>query len=119
MMSAGRKATTSCKQSGFSLMELALAIAIMVIVAAFIAPAFTTLKSATDVTSAAYNIGGLLEQARAYAMANSTYVWVGFEEVDVSQDSSVKPQAIGIGRLAIAIVAYKDGTRGYDAGATS
>src|SRR6478609_4961466 len=99
-MSARRKATKSRKQCGFSLTELMVVIAIMIIVAAFIAPAFTSLKSAGDVTSAAYNVGGLLEQARAYAMANSTYVWVGFEEVDASKDSSANPQTIGIGRLA-------------------
>jgi prepilin-type N-terminal cleavage/methylation domain-containing protein len=114
-MSARRKATTSCKQSGFTLMELMLVIAIMTLVAAFIAPAFTTMKSAGDVSSTVYNIGGLLEQARSYAMANNTYVWVGFKEVDSSQDSSASPQATGTGRVAIAILASRDGTRGYDA----
>jgi hypothetical protein len=59
-------------------------------------------------------ISGLLEQARAYAMANNTFVWVGFKEVDASKDSSISPQIAGIGRLAIAIVASRDGTRGYD-----
>ena len=49
-------------------MELMLVIAIMVIVAAFIAPAFTSIKGAGDVTGAIYNIGGLLEQARSYAI---------------------------------------------------
>src|SRR5207248_2294291 len=42
------------------------------------------------------------------------YVWVGFKEVDVSKDASVTRQAAGIGRLAVAIVASRDGTRGYD-----
>ena len=113
-MSARRKATTSRKQSAFTLMELMLVIAIMVIVAAFIAPAFTSIKGAGDVTGAIYNIGGLLEQARSYAMANHTYVWVGFEEVDASKDPSVNPQTIGTGRIAVAVVASRDGTRGYD-----
>ena len=113
-MSARRKATVSRKQSGFSLMELALVIAIMVIVATFIAPAFTNLKTSGDVNSAVYNIGGVLEQARSYAMANRTYVWVGIKEVDASKDPSVNPQTIGIGRIAVAIVASRDGTRGYD-----
>ena len=48
-------------------------------------------------------------------MANNTFVWVGFKEVDASKDSSISPQIAGIGRLAIAIVASRDGTRGYDA----
>src|SRR5690349_9558864 len=107
--------SSNIEPRAFTLLELMIVIAIIVLVSAFVVPAFTNLKSAGDVTSAIYNIGGLLEQARSYAMANSTYVWVGFEEVDVSQDSSVNPQTIGTGRLAIAIVASKNGTRGYDA----
>ena len=92
-------------------------IAIMVAVAAFIAPAFTSLKSAGDVTSAAYTIKGLLEQARTYAMANNTYVYVGFAEVDASKSETANPQTattdvVG-GRIAVAVVASRDGTRGY------
>jgi len=101
--------------SGFTLVELMVVIAIVVILAALIAPAFTNLKSAGDITKTVYDIAGLLDHARSYAMSNDTYVWVGFEEVDVSKDVSVTPQAPGIGRVAIAIVASRDGTRGYDA----
>ena len=49
-----------------------------------IAPAFTTIKGGTDVTSAAYTIKGVLDTARTYAKANNTYTWVGFYEEDVS-----------------------------------
>src|SRR5438477_6221043 len=105
--------------SGFTLIELLVVIAIMILVAAFIAPAFTTMRSAGDATSTVYNIGGVLEQARSYAIANNTYVWIGFKEVDASKDASVSPQATGVGRVAIAIVASKDGTRGYDATSSS
>ena len=90
-------------------------IAIILILMVLLAPAFTSLKSAGDVTSAIYGIGGLLEQARSYAMANNTFVWVGFEEVDVTKDASIAPQPVGTGRIAVATVASKDGTRGYDA----
>ncbi len=96
------------------MLELMLVIGVIILVSAFVVPAFTNLKSAGDATSAVYNIGGLLEQARSYAMANHTYVWVGFAEVDASKDPSVNPQTIGIGRITIAIVASRDGTRGYD-----
>src|SRR4029079_10447128 len=78
------------------------------------APAFNTIKGGTDVTSAAYTIQGVLDTARTYAKTNNTYTWVGFKEVDVSRDSSVSPQLSGTGRVAMAIVASKDGTRGYD-----
>src|SRR5438105_14977663 len=74
--------------SGFTLIELLVVIGIIVILTALLTPAFTTLKSGSDVTSAAYTIKGVLEQARTYAMANNTYTWVGFYEEDVSQSSS-------------------------------
>ena len=113
-MIARRKVSTSCKHSGFTLMELMVVIAIMIIVAAFVAPAFTTMKSAGDVTSAVYNISGVLEQARAYAMANSTYVWVGFRGSRCIERFFGQSANDRSGRLAIAIVASRDGTRGYD-----
>ena len=106
--------SSSIEPKAFTLLELMVVMAVIVLVSTFVVPAFTNLKSAGDVASAVYNIGGLLEQARAYAMANSTYVWVGFEEVDASKDPSVNPQTTGIGRIAIAIVASRDGMRGYD-----
>ncbi len=73
------------------------------------------LKSASDTTSAGYTISGLLEQARTYALANNTYVWVGFYEEDGTQ-SSLQPATTGNGgRLVISIVASQDGTRYNDA----
>ena len=99
--------------SGFTLIELLVVIGIMILVAAFIAPVFTSLKSADDVTTAAYTVKGALEQARTYAMANNTYTWVGFYEEAVSQPST-NPPTPGIGRLVISIVAAKDGVQGFD-----
>jgi hypothetical protein len=58
-----------------------------------------------------------MENARTYAKANHTYVFVGFAEVDSSVDPSVSPQiTVGsaYGRVAIAVVASKDGTRQFD-----
>jgi hypothetical protein len=78
-----------------------------------IAPAFTTIKSGTDVTSAAYSIKGVLDTARTYAKANNTYTWVGFFEEDGSQPST-NPATAGIGRVVLSIVASKDGTTIYD-----
>jgi hypothetical protein len=89
-------------------------IAIMLVVAAFIAPALNSLKGAGDVTNAAYTIKGILEQARTYAIANSTYTWVGFYEEDASQPST-NPATQGIGRVVISSIASKDGTTIYTA----
>jgi prepilin-type N-terminal cleavage/methylation domain-containing protein len=100
--------------NAFTLVELLVVVGIIALLLALIAPAFTYIKGGTDVTSAAYTIKGVLDTARTYAKANNTYTWVGFKEVDVSQDSSVSPQAGGTGRVAMAIVASKNGTRGYD-----
>jgi hypothetical protein len=59
----------------------------------------------------------VLENARAYAKANHTYVFVGFSEVDSSVDPLVSPQVTTgntpYGRVAIAVVASKDGTSQY------
>src|SRR5689334_4893359 len=96
---------------GFTLLELLIVIGIIGLLLVLIAPAFTTIKGGTDVTSAAYTIKTALETARTYAKANNTYTWIGFKEVDVSRDPSA-PQVNGQGRVAFAIVASKDGTRG-------
>src|SRR6266536_1013872 len=102
------------RASAFTLLELLIVIGIISLLMVLIVPAFTNIKSGTDVTSAAYTIKGALDTARTYAKANNTFVWVGFKEVDVSQDASVTPQTTGTGRVAIAIVASKNGQRGYD-----
>jgi Tfp pilus assembly protein FimT len=90
-------------------------IGIIAILMVLVAPAFTNLKSAGDVASATYGIKGLLDNARTYAKANHTYVFVGLAEVDASVSSSVSPQittgTTPYGRVAVAIVASKDGTR--------
>ena len=106
------------RESGFTLLELLIVIGIIALLLVLIAPAFTNLKSAGDVTSAVYGIEGLLENARTYAKANHTYVFVGFAEVDSSVDPSVSPQnttgPAPYGRVAVAVVASKDGTRQFN-----
>jgi Tfp pilus assembly protein FimT len=95
---------------GFTLIELLWVVGIMIILMALIAPAFVNIKSGTDITSAAYTISGVLEQARTYAKANNTYTWVGFYEEDESVPS---PAPAGTGRLVMSAVASTDGTMIY------
>src|SRR3954452_17858975 len=68
------------RSSGFTLLELIIVIGIMGLLLVLIAPAFTTMKSGSDFTNAIYGIQGVLENARTYAKANNTYVFVGFAE---------------------------------------
>jgi len=83
----------------------------MILLIALLTPAFTNIKGAGDVTSSAYTIKGLLEQARAYAMANNTYTWVGFA-------GSVGTPVTG--QVFVASVASNDGTQlGTDSTSTS
>ena len=96
----------------FTLLELLVVIGIIAILMVLVAPAFTTIKSGTNATSAAYTIKSALDTARTYAKANNTYTWVGFFEEDVSQPST-NPATAGTGRIVASIVASKDATEVY------
>ena len=99
------------RRRAFTLMEMLVVMGIIATLMVLLAPAFTTIKSAGDVTGAAYTIEGLLDTARTYAMANNTYTWVGFFEENVE---STTPGTAGVGRLVMSIVASQDGTMIYD-----
>jgi prepilin-type N-terminal cleavage/methylation domain-containing protein len=104
-------------EGGFTLLELLIVIGVVATLLVLIGPALTTIRSGTDTSSAIYGVKGVLENARAYAKANHTYVFVGFSEVDSSVDPLVSPQVTTgntpYGRVAIAVVASKDGTSQY------
>jgi len=93
--------STFQRYSAFTLLELLIVIGIIAVLLVLIAPALTTIKSGTDVTSAAYTIKGVLDTARTYAKANNTYAWAGFAG---SIGSTLT------GNVALVVVASKDGT---------
>jgi len=99
----------------FTLIELLVVIGVMALVMTMAVPAFIALQGGRDFTSEVYDIAGTLELARAYAMANNTYALAGITEVLASQSSSASPQQSGTGRITIAVIASKTGTRPYDA----
>jgi len=110
----GRCRAVGLREGGFTLIELLVVMGIIAILLVLMAPAFTTIKSGADATSAAYSIKGVLDQGRTYAMANNTYTWIGFFEEDVST-ASTNPATAGTGRIVMSIVASKDGTMIYTA----
>jgi prepilin-type N-terminal cleavage/methylation domain-containing protein len=110
-----RHSSLVTRRAAFTLLELLVVIAIIAILMVLVVPALTNLKGANDITTGAYTVKGVLEQARTYAKANNTYSWVGFYEEDGSK-TSTSPATSGNGRLVMSIVASKDGTTIYKSG---
>jgi prepilin-type N-terminal cleavage/methylation domain-containing protein len=107
-ISARRAGTLANDGRAFTLIELLTVMAIISVMMVAVVPALNGLKGAGDVTKAAYDLTGTLEQARAYAMANNTYVFVGITERD-----GLDAKKAGVGQILVVAMGSRDGTRGY------
>ena len=109
---AGWLAGLVVKGGGFGIVGN-IVVGIIGLLLVLIVPAFTSMKSGSDFTNAVYGIQGVLDSARIYAKANRTYVFVGFAEVDSSVSPQVTTGSAPYGRVAVAVVASKNGTRQF------
>jgi len=91
----------SCpNKRGFTLVELLVVIAIMAIVTAISVPSIFSLTNSGKMNQTASELAGLLEQARQYAVAQNTYVWVMFNTQTANNTDT----------LAVGVVASTDGS---------
>jgi prepilin-type N-terminal cleavage/methylation domain-containing protein len=102
------------RRRGFTLIELIVVISIMAFLVLVGAPAFNLIGNSRDVSQSASDITSTLESARAYAMANNTYVFVGIAEVNSANAVTSPNQNAGIGRLVMVVVSSKDGSNNFD-----
>jgi hypothetical protein len=98
-------------------LELLVVIGVMAAMMALAIPAFNAIGNSANLTKSAYDLEGVLDEARTYAMANNTFVWVGVLEEDASKPTPSTPVTNSSspgGRVILSVVASKDGTRYSD-----
>ncbi len=91
---------------GFTLVEMLVVMAIMALLASILLLAVAGFKGSQDISKSSSDIQGVLEQARSLAMADDTYVWIGFFEENPST-----PGTAGTGQVVISVVSSSDGTQ--------
>jgi prepilin-type N-terminal cleavage/methylation domain-containing protein len=104
-------------QRGFTLIELLVVIAIVSIMAGMGVLSLKGISSRESTSSAAVQIAGMIQDARSYAMANNTHVYMGLTEVDLNgAESGVLTPAEGNigGRVVMVLLASKNGSFAYD-----
>ena len=83
-------------RAAFTLVELLVVMAIMGIL---LTVSLSIFKGGINATAVAWNASGTIERARSYAMAQNTYVWVGFNSADVSSSSQTSTAIFSVASL--------------------
>ncbi len=80
VVGAGGSFKAGKRQHGFTLIELLAVMSIMSVMAFTGVMVVGTIANSESIGETAYNFKALLEQARTVAMAQNTYVWIGFQQ---------------------------------------
>jgi prepilin-type N-terminal cleavage/methylation domain-containing protein len=75
--------------AAFTLVELLVVTTIIGILTAITVPALSSLNNQGNMNQAVNGVSLLLDEARSYAMAHDTYVWVGFYQDNTAQKLTV------------------------------
>jgi prepilin-type N-terminal cleavage/methylation domain-containing protein len=87
----------------FTLIELMVVISIIAVMMALLMPVFNNISGSSGITRATNDVAGMLELARAEAMATRTYVYIGFANATNTDGNS---------ELRIGAVMSLDGSSG-------
>jgi prepilin-type N-terminal cleavage/methylation domain-containing protein len=102
-------------RTGYSLVEILIVLSVASLLSVLVATGLQAVLGSAY-SSEVSDLSDILVRARAHAMANNTYVFVGIQEVDASQPGS-GVQVPGTGRVGVTVVASNDGTRIYSTAA--
>ena len=75
--------------SGFTIIEILTVLAVASILLSLSVTAFQSLSRSSGLTAGVSNLSSLLERAQVYAMANSTYVYLGLDTTTSPGDMEV------------------------------
>jgi Tfp pilus assembly protein FimT len=109
-----RRRVRANRRGAFSLIELVAVVGIILVLMAGAVPAFHSIKGGSDFANHLSTIANSLEQSRAYAMTNNTYVFWGIQNANAGDSANAETQRNGTGRVIVGTVASVDGTRIYD-----
>lgn len=86
--------------AAFSLVELLTVVAVMSLLLSFVVPAVSSLARGSRLNQSLVEIAGTIDQARQYAIAQNTYVWVAMRP---------DPEATDGDALSVVVLASKTG----------